>query len=289
MIVGGEDDRRQGLVLCCSARQVIERYRESGPAPAGLAAEIRCEDAGRTLLLQGRVRGEDHVQHRALVVACVEKGQRKPGQIILHAERLLGHRNMADPADVDPQGAVGRFFADVGVVPDKLQPYTVEVTDQARVERHLASDLFAQLVFLDRQHIHQHIVEVDAQVRQGRDQGGGRGVFQLQFRIAGDAVAAHGEFDLIGVVRTQQQSVSRAPQLREAALHIPTRHDRDGGSGLRYGGGSRGRLNLQGLRLGTANGQQHQACQQGFLQIAAHDALTGREEREETAFGKRGT
>ncbi|MNG01519.1 hypothetical protein D3C84_845060 [compost metagenome] len=84
---------------------------------------------------------------------------------------------------------------------DKLQPYAVEVADQARIKINLANSFFAQLLLVDGDHAHQHVVEVDPQVRQRWQECRRWRVLKLKLRIVGDAITPHGEFQLIGVMR----------------------------------------------------------------------------------------
>jgi hypothetical protein len=49
-------------------------------------------------------------------------------------------------AKTRPAARYGWTFADIAVVADKLQPYTVEVGDIQRVNRQLRADLFPQLL-----------------------------------------------------------------------------------------------------------------------------------------------
>lgn len=221
MIVGGKHHGGLDGILVLHAWQGIEHDREIGPAPVGLATEVGSQNRGGFLFAQGRVGREDKRQFQLAAVARVEKRQREKRQIVLQSQRLFLQGNAAATADIDPQGAVGRVFAEFGVMADKLQAYAVEVRNQSRIKGHLLRGFTPQLVFLDRQHAHQHIVEVNPDMGNRRDQRRRGRVFQLQAGVAGNAVPAHAEFHLVGAVDTQQQGVTGAPQLLKGIGHRP--------------------------------------------------------------------
>ena len=205
VIVGGKYYSGLDGVLVLHVGQGIERDREIGPAPVGLATEVGGQDRSGFLLAQGRVGSEDKRQFQLAAVTRVEKRQREKRQVVLQAQRLFLQGDAAATADIDPQGAVGRVFAEFGVMADKLQAHAVEVRNQSRIKGHLLRGFTPQLVLLDRQHAHQHIVEVDPDMGNRRDQRRRRRVFQLQAGVAGNAVATHAKFHLVGAIDTQQQ------------------------------------------------------------------------------------
>ncbi len=104
---------------------------------------------------------------------------------------------------------------------DKFQPHLVEVCDQARIQRQLGLHRAAKLVVADRHHAHQRIVEIDPQMRQGRQQRRRRCEAQVQFGLAREPVAAHLEFEGGRVAHARQQRVLATTQLGEGTFALP--------------------------------------------------------------------
>ncbi len=117
-------------------RQRAETDRETCLAPpAGQAAEVRGHHRRRPLLCQARRSGEHHWQFQPCCITRIEERQREVGQVVLHRQRLAAQAQRAVAGEIDPQRAVRRLFADVGVVADELQADLVEISNQARVQR----------------------------------------------------------------------------------------------------------------------------------------------------------
>ena len=173
---------------------------------------------------------------------------------------------------------------------DKLKANAVEVRNHPGIEGHFLLSLAPQLIFLDGQHAHQHVIEVHADMRKRRNQRRRGRVVQLQAGIAGDAVTAQGELNLLGTVDAQQQGVGRAAQLLEGA--------RDGPAWQRVGTLRDHRFTLRCRAAGwqgqrgshqvAGEGHQREAGENIFFGESTHDLLTGREIRGVDALGMRG-
>gem|GEM_PF-6245437 len=164
-------------------------------------------------------------------------------------------------AEIEPQTAVRRVLANIGVVADELDPDAVEVTEQIGIQHNILANPLAKLFLADGQGPHQFVVQVDAQMRQHREQSRRRGVVEHQARIGGDTIASQLEFDLFGVANAEQQLVLRPTQLGEAAAGLPCgRRSRLGC--LEAFGGSR-----QGRSGGREQGEEGQQGGQSTLHV----------------------
>ncbi|MCY1409887.1 hypothetical protein D9M71_252460 [compost metagenome] len=279
-VVGGKHDARCGLVA--TGRQAVVPHRESRLAPAGLAAEVGRQYRRRTLLSQARHATEHHRQFYFAGVARIEERQREIGQVVVQRQRLFVQLHLALAVKVKPQAAVRRVFADIGIVPDKLQTYPVEVAEQFRVQRQLATHTLAQLLFFHRNYAHQLVVEVDAQVRQVRQQGWRRRVVQLQAGIGGQAIATQAELNMLAVAYPQQQAVGRMSKLLEGFRNLPVWYR---GCGYRRLGKRSYRSSSGALRQG---GKQRHRQAPGTRGITSHHASRSTGFMEGIARGVRG-
>ncbi len=134
-IVGGKDDR-------VTLRQRVKQHREILTAPARFRAKPRGDDSRRLLLLQIWRGGKDHRQFQRAVVARVKERHREVRKIVTHFQRTVGQIQGAVTRYVQPDGIVGRVFAHVTVVADKLQANAVKIGDVQRIDRDLRRHFF---------------------------------------------------------------------------------------------------------------------------------------------------
>ncbi|MNV24520.1 hypothetical protein D3C71_1155870 [compost metagenome] len=173
------------------------------------------------MLLQRGGAGEHHRQLKPRAVARVKERQREVGQVILHRQGLAAQAHHTAACNVHPQRAVGRLFADVGVVPDKLQTQLVEIADQPSVQGHFRLYRLTQLAVADRNDIHQCVIEEYAQMREGRQQRWRGSETQIQFCITSQPIPTHLELVSRSIADAGQHDVLAAAQVSKTARTLP--------------------------------------------------------------------
>ena len=161
--VGRKDNR-------ISVRQFVIHRREALATPARTRTKPGRHNGDRQLFRDVRRRRKHHRQGERTVIPRIKERNRESREIVFQRQRLVGHLQRGVTPDVHPQRVAGRVFADIAVVTDKLQADTVKVGDEQWVDWHLSLRFLTQLLFRDRQNVHQLIIQVDLQLRLRRQQ-----------------------------------------------------------------------------------------------------------------------
>ncbi|VTT28823.1 Uncharacterised protein [Klebsiella pneumoniae] len=246
--------------------QLVQQHREVLPTPLGFAAKPRREYGSGALLAQIRRGGKHHRQAHRAAVARVKERFREVRKVIFQRQLLQRQLQPALLTDIQPDRAVSRVFADIGVMPDQFEADAVEIADKARVDRHLRLVLFPQLIRRDGYKPDQLVVEGDFQLRQRGDQRRGRAIAEVEQRVSHHFVTAHPELNLpLRLGAAQRKVARRRCQLGKVERRLAYR-----------GGGQHLRFCCRGFCGGGLGDECQQECGQAAACFSHDSAITER-------------
>ncbi|MNX90287.1 hypothetical protein D3C86_1223300 [compost metagenome] len=188
-VIGGEDHP-------VAIRQLVDEHGEVLTPPLRLGTEPGRQH-GRRLLLQERdCAAEHHGQDQLAVVPHVEERHGEEGEFVAHRQGLQLQVQLAVPVDVEPQGIARRVLAHLLVMADEAHLDPVEILGVARIQLDAGMGTFPHLRLGEGGNPHQLVIEVDLDLGEQRQQGGGRGEVEIQAGPGDHLVPPHGEVRL---------------------------------------------------------------------------------------------
>ncbi len=166
------------------------------PPPLRPGAEPGGQHGRRLLLFEGHVAAEHHGQDQLAVVTDVEERHGEEGELVAHRQGLQLKGQLAVPVHVEPEGIARRILAHLLVVADEAHLEPVEVLGVARIQLDAGMGARPHLLPGQSGHPHQLVIEVDLDLGDERQQGGGRREVEIQAGAGDHFVAPHGEVRL---------------------------------------------------------------------------------------------